>query len=100
MTACFTLLGLIGVTGGAFLIPCESFIQVRPAANRKGAVIAASNFAGFVGILLSGLAANALNSVLQPTTSFAVAACLAVIVGVSLCVMLPKNAPDRRGQAT
>lgn len=94
LPACFVLLGLIGVTGGAFLIPCESFIQVRPAADHKGTVIAASNFAVFVGILLSGLLANVLNAAFRPTTSFVVAACLALFVGVSLLVMLPRKASN------
>ncbi|MDF2577079.1 MAG: nitrate/nitrite transporter [Chlamydiales bacterium] len=48
------LLLSLGVCGGVFLIPIETFIQLRPAANSKGKTIAASNFASFIGILLSG----------------------------------------------
>jgi len=38
----FVLLFGIGMGGGIFMIPCEAFIQVRPAAREKGKVIAAA----------------------------------------------------------
>jgi len=72
LPATFAVLGLVGVAGGMFLVPCEAFIQVRPAADRKGAVIASVNFAVFAGILLSGPAANALNAAVAPTTGMAI----------------------------
>ncbi len=49
------LFGLLGASVGSFMIPCESFIQVRPPADRKGTVWAAGNFAVFVGIVISGV---------------------------------------------
>ncbi len=45
---------LAGTAGGAALIPMEAFFQIRPAPERKGAVIAAANFAGFAGMAFSG----------------------------------------------
>jgi len=48
-------LTLTGVAGGVLLIPCEAFFQIRPAPEKKGAVIATANFAGFLGMTLSGL---------------------------------------------
>ena len=80
LVSMFVLLGLIGVGGGVFLIPCEAFIQVRPAAEKKGAVIAAANFAVFSGVLLSGPVSNFLTSSMLPTT------CFALIGGVTLLV--------------
>ena len=88
----FALLGLTGIAGGMYLIPCESFIQVRAAPERKGAVIAASNFAVFSGIIISGLTANALNAALRPTACFGVAGALACMTGLALLVMLPRAA--------
>lgn len=82
--ALFALLVLVGVAGGLFLIPAESFIQVRPAADRKGAILAASNFVIFAGILLSGLVSNVLNACLEPTASFGVTGCVALLVCVFL----------------
>lgn len=69
--ALFGLTLLIGVAGGLLLIPVESFLQVRPAAHEKGAVLAAVNFAVFGGIFLSGFVANFLNAHCLPTTGFA-----------------------------
>lgn len=89
--ALFVLIGLIGTGGGIVLVPCESFIQLRPAPEKKGAVIAASNFAAFAGILFSGPVANLLNAHLLPTKSFGVIGLLAWGVGVSVMVALRRG---------
>ncbi len=73
------------------MVPCESFIQMRPAIEKKGAVIAAANFAAFSGILISGPAANLLNAHLDPTDSFGVIGLLAWVVGVSVKVALRRG---------
>ena len=89
--ALFALICLIGIGGGIVLVPCESFIQLRPALEKKGAVIAASNFAAFSGILLSGPVANLLNAHLLPTDSFGVIGLLAWGVGVGVLVALRRG---------
>jgi len=48
------LLLFTGLTGGLMLIPLESFIQVRTRPEDRGSVIAAGNFAAFIGILIAG----------------------------------------------
>jgi acyl-[acyl-carrier-protein]-phospholipid O-acyltransferase/long-chain-fatty-acid--[acyl-carrier-protein] ligase len=53
-TAVIAALAMLGVAGGIFSIPVTSFVQVRPSPEFKGRMIASSNFADFVGILLSG----------------------------------------------
>jgi MFS family permease len=68
----FLLMALVGAFGGLFMIPVESFIQVRPDPARRGAVLAAANFAVFGGILLSGPLSSLLNALWRPTVSFAV----------------------------
>jgi acyl-[acyl-carrier-protein]-phospholipid O-acyltransferase / long-chain-fatty-acid--[acyl-carrier-protein] ligase len=50
LPALYALIGLTGAAGGLFLIPCESFLQIRPAPARKGAVWASANFASFSGM--------------------------------------------------
>jgi len=94
--ACFALLFCIGMGGGMYIIPCEAFVQVRPAADRKGRVIAASTFAVFVGILLSGPVYNLLTSQwgLLPTTAFAVLGAMSFLVAAFLGLALtrPGNA--------
>jgi MFS family permease len=89
--ALFVLIGLIGIGGGIIMVPCESFIQMRPALEKKGAVIAAANFAAFAGILFSGPVANLLNAHLDPTDSFGVIGLLAWCVGVGIMVALRRG---------
>jgi len=46
-------LALYGFSAGFFIVPIAALIQHRPAAKRKGAVIASSNLLSFVGVLLA-----------------------------------------------
>jgi len=78
--ALFAIIAAMGVAGGVFLIPVESFIQVRAAPERKGAVLAAANFVVFTGIMLSGFLANLLNAAWRPTTSFGWAGILSLLM--------------------
>ena len=66
----YSLIGIMGIAAGIFLIPLESCLQIRPPPARKGAVISAVNFIVFLGILLSGLISNWLNDLWTPTQSF------------------------------
>ncbi|MBU0682318.1 MAG: MFS transporter [Proteobacteria bacterium] len=61
-----------GCGGGLFLIPLASFIQLRPAADQKGKIIAVSNFTAFSGIFLSGTCFEFLNEALAPSTAMLV----------------------------
>ena len=83
---CGILLGLIvaGVSGGLFMIPCESFVQVRPAADRRGAVISAANFMVFIGIMASAPLANAINEHIRPSVSFALLGGLSLLAALAL----------------
>lgn len=58
-----------GLCGGLYLIPLESFIQVRPAAHEKGKVIAVSNFMSFSAMALFG-AAFQIIGLLPPAATF------------------------------
>lgn len=70
MSACFLVLGFcsgslllsiiamlfIGVFGGLFLVPCDSYIQFASPDDARGQNVATNNFGGFVGVLIaSGL---------------------------------------------
>jgi MFS family permease len=83
---------VMGAGGGAFMIPLESFIQVRPAADRKGATIAASNFAAFTGILFSGPTINLFNLLaIPPSKCFLIMGLMAIIAAVWLFLVLPRG---------
>ncbi|MDL2316939.1 MFS transporter [Desulfovibrio sp. OttesenSCG-928-A18] len=58
-----------GICGGIYLIPLESFIQVRPAAPEKGKIIAVSNFMSFSAMALFGAAFQFI-SLLPPALTF------------------------------
>ena len=75
----FALMLAAGVAAGVMLIPIESFLQIRPPPTRKGAVLAAVNFAVFSGILMSSFVANGLNAWLTPTTAFGVLGVTALV---------------------
>jgi hypothetical protein len=84
----FLLMALVGGFGGLFLIPVESFIQVRPDPARRGAVLAAANFAVFGGILLSGPLSSLLNALWRPTVSFAVVGALTLSLSLAIRAVL------------
>ena len=86
------LLTVLGIAGGLFMIPCESFIQVRPPANRKGTVIAATNFGIFAGIVLAGGLSMCLDEILTPTTFFALTGLVSIPVAMWLRLALKKEA--------
>ncbi len=50
------ILGLLGIFGGAFLIPFDAFLQVSSPDESRGQIIAAANFFSFVGVLMASLA--------------------------------------------
>ncbi len=77
-------LAFAGVCGGLFMIPCESFVQVRPAADRRGAVISAANFMVFIGIMVSAPLANLLNEYVKPSVSFAMLGGLSLLAAAGL----------------
>jgi len=74
----FALIGLAGAAGGLFLIPCESFLQTRPAPARKGAVWASANFASFAGMAAAGALYIPLKS-MTPTLAYGVLGLLALL---------------------
>jgi len=91
----YSLLAMMGIAGGVMLIPCESFIQVRPAPERKGAVIAAANCAAFIGMLLSAGVFFLLQDRLSPTNCFAGVAVIALITGIFVWVALRLKDTER-----
>jgi hypothetical protein len=44
---------ILGIAGGLFLIPFDTFVQVKSPAIKRGQVIAANSFLSFVGVLIA-----------------------------------------------
>jgi acyl-[acyl-carrier-protein]-phospholipid O-acyltransferase/long-chain-fatty-acid--[acyl-carrier-protein] ligase len=80
------LLFLLGFFGGAFLIPFDSFIQVNSPDEKRGQVIAASNFFSFIGVLLASLVLYTFSEELGLTSAsgFALMGMLSLITSVLL----------------
>ncbi len=82
------LLVATGSFGGLFLIPVTSFIQVRPAADSKGRIIAASNFLAFSGMWCSGRIFTFMDGALRPSASLLVLGTVSMFVALLLVVVL------------
>lgn len=97
-----TVYACVGACGGVYLIPLTSFIQVRPAPERKGRVLGLDNCLVFSGIMLAGPVYYAL-SPLPPSSAHAVLGVLALAAArfFSRAIASEKNDgnPDGAGAA-
>jgi len=50
---CIPLVASLGMFGGMYQIPLDSYIQVSSPKKQRGQILAATNFVGFFGVLLS-----------------------------------------------
>ena len=66
-----TTLFMTGFFSGIYIVPLESFIQIRPAAHEKGKIIAVSNFISFLAMAAFGALFDII-SLLPPAATFAV----------------------------
>ena len=88
-------LAALGIAGGIFSIPVTSFVQVRPAPEMKGRMIASSNFADFAGILLSGAVFYILDLVrIRPSNCFAISAIITMAAAGWLLISLRGRAEN------
>ena len=83
---------VLGLAGGVFSVPLTSFVQTRPAPDLKGRMIASSNLADFLGILLSGVVFSVLDGLhIKPTNCFAIEGVMAIAGAVWLMLMLRRG---------
>ncbi len=85
-------LGLLGAAGGVYSVPLSSFVQIRPAPNVKGKIIAVANFADWSGILVSSGLFYLLNRLkLRPSNCYAVMGLMTIAVMIWLFLVLPRS---------
>ena len=85
-------LAILGIAGGIYSVPLAGFLQIRPAHNVVGKIIAVANFADFVGILISGGAFYLLNYLaVKPSNSYAIMGLTMALVTIWLLIVLPKE---------
>jgi len=67
------LLVALGVVGGFFIVPFDSFVQLFSPPEKRGQVIAANNFLSFFGVLLASVTLYLFNKILHlsPSGGFA-----------------------------
>jgi acyl-[acyl-carrier-protein]-phospholipid O-acyltransferase/long-chain-fatty-acid--[acyl-carrier-protein] ligase len=93
--AVMTLLALLGMAGGFFVVPVNALIQRRPKPEEKGRTIAVANLLSFLGVALQPVAQYAMLRLGHPDPSrvFLVAAGMTVLMGLLLAGMLPDLGP-------
>ncbi len=81
LTMVVILLTLLGIFGGLFVIPLESFIQVASPQRRRGQIIAASNFLSFSCVLCASFAIYLFNERwgFSAAGSFVLIGCLTLV---------------------
>jgi len=87
----FLMVGCFGICCGLFIVPIHSFIQLRCPDAIRGRVIAASNFVGWVGILVAGGMVGLFCGWLKVSASmmFLVMGILTLVLAILTIVMLP-----------
>lgn len=73
-----SLLVLLGVFGGAFIIPFDSFTQLTSPQEKRGQVIAAANFLSFCGVLFASFFLYLFSDILELNSAAGFA-----IIGIS-----------------
>lgn len=84
LTMTIITLAVLGIFGGIFLIPFDSFIQINSPDEKRGQIIAAANFLSFVGVLMASCFLYFLSEKLRLTaaTGFAFISILTFIVNI------------------
>jgi acyl-[acyl-carrier-protein]-phospholipid O-acyltransferase/long-chain-fatty-acid--[acyl-carrier-protein] ligase len=62
--AIITLIPLLGMAGGLYLVPLDSYIQFASPSRHRGQIVATTNFFGFLGVLLASGALYFISDVL------------------------------------
>ncbi len=83
------LLFLLGVSSGFFVVPLNAFIQYRSPPDRRGEILALSNFLSFLGVAVSAGAFALLQPKLGANLCFAVAGLLTGLLAITAVVILP-----------
>lgn len=90
LTAVICSLFFIGVLGGAFIVPFDTFTQLSCDNEKRGQTIASANFLSFLGVLIASFLLFFLNQIcnLSPATSFALIGLLTLVVTLLLTFTL------------
>ncbi len=92
LTITLILLAGIGVAGGLFIVPFESFIQTCSPTKKRGQIVASSNFLSFCGVLLAPISLKLFHGVfkLQANTGFLIVGIITAFFTLFLVINLRK----------
>lgn len=87
----FALLAILGVSGGMYIIPIHAFVQLRSPDAKRGQVLAASSFLGWVGVLISAGLLYVFTNIfaLSAAEIFTIISLMTLILTVITIVVLP-----------
>jgi acyl-[acyl-carrier-protein]-phospholipid O-acyltransferase/long-chain-fatty-acid--[acyl-carrier-protein] ligase len=82
---------ILGISAGLFMLPLSAFIQWKTPVHKRGAVLAASNFLNFVGILSAALMIKLFQEGLgfSPGQAFLLLGVMTFILAVAAMIVLP-----------
>ena len=81
---------VIGVLGGTFIVPFDTFIQLNTSQVKRGQTIGATNFLSFAGVLIASFALYLFNQVFgfSAATSFAVLSIVMILAALFFTLSL------------
>ena len=79
---CIPLVAMLGMFGGMYQIPLDSYIQVSSPKKQRGQIVAATNFLSFVGVLLSSAMLYVISEVFgfNADKGFTIIGCITLVV--------------------
>ncbi len=85
------LVFIMGISAGLFIVPIDTFIQLRSPAAKRGQILAASGFLGWIGVLLASVLIFVLNSIFKLSASqmFMVLGVITLVPALATIFMLP-----------
>ncbi len=80
----------LGILGGIFVVPFDTFIQVYSDHEKRGQTIAAANFLSFTGVLIASIALYVFNQLLEfsSSSSFAIMGVITILTTTVLMLRL------------
>ncbi|HIJ67384.1 MAG TPA: MFS transporter [Planctomycetes bacterium] len=87
----FALVLLMGVSAGLFIVPIHAYIQLKSPEDRRGEILAASAFLGWVGVLLASVLIYVFSSVwgISAGGVFTVLGVMTVVPTLLTIILLP-----------
>ena len=87
----FGMLFVMGISAGLFIVPIHAFIQLRSPSQRRGEILAASGFLGWVGIALAAGLLWVLTQIwhISALQNFMILGAIALALAIVTVTMLP-----------